>query len=117
MQNAVGHAVNTAMTAKMNYAQVENLREQNKQIKAQTSQAITQSDLKRASTVKAAADAKLAAATAGKVSTDTLLSAAQIPAARNAASAEDSKLGRYGAYWDRLMKSVNKFPILNWFGN
>ena len=49
MQNAVGHAVNTAMTAKMNYAQVENLREQNKQIKAQTSQAITQSDLNRAS--------------------------------------------------------------------
>lgn len=116
MQNAVGSAVHTGLSAKMNNAQVENLKSQNDAIKAQTLQSLTQSDLNRASTVAAAASARLSNASAGKVATDTLLSAASVPAARNAASAESSWMGRnLYPHFDRAMKSVNNLPVLNWF--
>lgn len=118
MTNAIGSAVSTAMQARMNNAQVENLKAQNEQIKAQTLQAISQSDLNRASTVKAAADTLVSKASASKIANDSLLSAASIPAARNAASAESSWLSRnIYPHWDRAMKSVNQLPILNWFNS
>ena len=59
MQNAVGSAIHTGMSAKMNAAQVDNLVEQNDLIKAQKVQALSTSDLNNALASKAVADARL----------------------------------------------------------
>ena len=79
MQNTVGSAVSTALAAKKNAAEVDNLQQTNKAIKAQTLQAMTQSDLNKAATVKAVADAKVSNVSAGKILADTALSAAYLP--------------------------------------
>lgn len=109
MQNAVGSAVHTALSAKMNNAQVQNLVAQNDQIRSQV-------DLNKASTIKAMADAKASSAIASKTSVDSLLSAASLPSARNAASANSTWLAqKVYPHFDRFMQSVNHLPILNWF--
>ena len=64
MQNAVGSAIHTGMSAKMNAAQVDNLVEQNDLIKAQKVQALSTSDLNNALASKAVADARLSSAAA-----------------------------------------------------
>ena len=79
MQNVLGSAVSTALAAKKNAAEVDNLKETNKAIKAQTMQALSQSDLNKAATVKAVADAKVSNVSAGKIAADTALSAAALP--------------------------------------
>lgn len=79
MQNVLSSAVSTALAAKKNAAEVDNLKETNKAIKAQTMQALSQSDLNKAATVKAVADAKVSNVSAGKIAADTALSAAALP--------------------------------------
>jgi hypothetical protein len=90
MQNVASSPVSSAMAAKLNNEQVKNLREQNKQLQAQTMQSVTQSDLNRASAVKSAADAQVSTQSANSIALDNIRKGLDIPRQKNESQAQKS---------------------------
>ena len=116
MENVMEPAVHTAYAGRRLRAEIENMKETNEQIKSQTDKNRVDAKLSEALITKAHADAALSLSSAANARTNNQLLEASVPKAINEAAGESSWFGRkVYPHWDRLMKSVNKFPILNWF--
>jgi len=100
-------AINTALAARRNRAEVQNMLETNSQIKSQTAANL-------ALAIKYKADSELSSASAQNANITNDLLKTQVPGAKNRAAAEKSPIGKYGAYFDRLMDSIGR---LNPFAN
>lgn len=111
MSNPFEGMTSSAFGAYKAKAEVDNLKEQNKNIQSQTV-------LNAAQAAKAVADAKVSNTTAANQQVQNRILSSQVPAAENVAKAESSWFGRnVYPHWDRAMKSINKFPVLNWFSD
>lgn len=102
VESETAAAVNSAMASRRLNAEIDNIKEQNKQIKAQTKQSESQDVLNKAMTSKALEDAQVSKNSAKAISYDNV-------AKKNMADVESSKLGKYGAWTDRFSKSLGNF--------
>jgi hypothetical protein len=115
MQNALGAGINTGFKASMNKATIEQMEEQNKnlralneQIHAQTDALDTQSALNKANALKANADTTLSTNSAKNAEVNNELLKAQVPRANNEAKAQASWWMRnVSPYLPDFLKSVS----------
>jgi hypothetical protein len=115
MENALGAGINTGFKATMNKATIEQMEEQNKnlralneQIHAQTDALDTQSALNKANELKSKADTMLSTNSAANAEVNNQLLKAQVPRANNEAKAQDSWwMKNVSPYLPDFLKSVS----------
>jgi hypothetical protein len=115
MQNALGAGVNTGFKASMNKATLDQMEEQNKnlralneQIHAQTDALDTQSALNKANELKSKADTMLSTNSAANAEVNNQLLKAQVPRATNEAKAQESWwMKNVSPYLPDFLKSVS----------
>jgi len=109
MQNAVGSAVHTAMSARLNKAQVENMEAENENIREQKRKI-------QADTLAAISSANANSAFAQKANTDTALNKQAFARQAATVGASSSWMARKLSHFDRLMDSAGRLnPISGLF--
>lgn len=106
MQNESSPGVSSALDAARMIAEVANLREVNKNLKAQNEQIYTQSRLNEMQSLAANYRAMLDANSAKNVEVQNKLLQAQVPHAENRASFDKSAVGEAAAWTERTMESI-----------
>lgn len=99
VQNSLGGISNSAVALSKNFEELKNLREQNDNIKAQTRKLESDTSLNADLAAKARQDARVSANNARVI-------AANLPAAENRAKVEKTKVGKWGAFIDRVSDTV-----------
>lgn len=97
--DVISGGINSGREAARAKAEIEQLQIQGDATKSQT-------DLNRQLEVQSAAETRLKDTTAKQVAVQTALSSAALPAALNAAEVEKGAIGKYGAFVDRVARSV-----------
>lgn len=108
MSSPVAAGLSSAHQSARLYADLDNLKETNKQIKSQTELNEANAKMADALKTKANADAMLSANSAANAAVNNQLLKAQVPAAANSAAVESSWVGKAGAYFDRVMDSLGR---------
>lgn len=100
--------VASAIEAKSVQANIDQLRAATRKLDTDRITSMSQQDLNNALQEKAAREADLAAASAENARVNNRLLKADVPAAENASAVESTKVGKMGAYWDRIMDSLGR---------